>query len=75
VEVVRTDTDFDLVGDAPATPTVPIESATVVKTTAAIFLFEDIFMSSFHLADLPVTLRHRLPVINSLMLKILVTHP
>jgi hypothetical protein len=47
---------------------VPTESAKVVRTTAAIFLFDDICMSSSHLAELSVTPRHRLPVINSLML-------
>jgi hypothetical protein len=70
VVVWRTDTDFpfDVVCDADATPTVPTESAKVVKTTAAIFLFDDICMSSSHLAELSVTPRHRLPVINSYML-------
>jgi hypothetical protein len=70
VVVWRTDTDFpfDLDGDADATPTVPTDSAKVVKTTAAIFLFADICMSSSQLVELSVTPRHRLPVINSLML-------
>ena len=70
VVVWRTDTDFpfDVVCDADATPKVPTESAKVVKTIAAIFLFDDICMSSSHLAELSVTPRHRLPVINSYML-------
>jgi hypothetical protein len=51
VVVWRTDTDFpfDVVCDADATPTVPTESAKVVRTTAAIFLFDDhlhVFLSS-----------------------------
>ena len=70
VVVWRTDTDFpfDVVCVADATPTVPTESATVVRTTAAIFLFGDICMSSSQLMEPSVTPRHRLPVINSLML-------
>jgi hypothetical protein len=58
VEVALTDTDFALDCDAVAIPTEPTERATVVSTTAAIFLFDDIFMSSFHLAEMSLTSRH-----------------
>ena len=70
VVVWRIDTDFDVDLDceAEATPTVPTERTTVEITTAAIFFLDDICMSSFHLVELSVTPRHRLPVINSTIL-------
>ena len=66
------DTDFALESDAVETAIVPNESATVVNTTAAIFFFDDISMSTFLHAKLSVTPCHRLLIINTPTLYLLV---